>query len=243
MKKALILALTTLLAATLLLSACDLWIEPFPGETDHDTVICYPDTEGGSYIPADGTLPNDDTELSTQSDAETTPAEPGAPSETTPVDPYAELNQEERKLCEVAAEALWDAYDLPHVSHFRVSVNPHASNGSNRVQFTLYIGKYRTDESYNVRVSAAGEVTEISGGYSNYHQFVGYATPEKIAAAEAVIGSGGYLTIDKEGWLCLSREDIVSIIPETDAEGNEILEGCGDHKHVFTHERICRPES
>ena len=243
MKKTAVFALAALLAVSLPLTACDLLIEPFPGETDHDTVICYPDTEGGSYIPADGTLPNDDTELSTQSDAETTPAEPEAPSETTPVDPYAELNQEERKLCEVAAEALWDAYDLPHVSHFRVSVNPHASNGSNRVQFTLYIGKYRTDESYNVRVSAAGEVTEISGGYSNYHQFVGYATPEKIAAAEAVIGSGGYLTIDKEGWLCLSREDIVSIIPETDAEGNEILEGCGDHKHVFTHERICRPES
>ena len=53
----LILALTTLLAATLLLSACDLLTDPFPNETYTDTIICYPDTETGSniHIPPDGT--------------------------------------------------------------------------------------------------------------------------------------------------------------------------------------------
>ena len=57
MKKALILALTTLLAATLLLSACDLLTDPFPNETYTDTIICYPDTETGSniHIVPDGT--------------------------------------------------------------------------------------------------------------------------------------------------------------------------------------------
>ena len=57
MKKACILALTTLLAATLLLSACDLLTDPFPNETYTDTIICYPDTETGSniHIPPDGT--------------------------------------------------------------------------------------------------------------------------------------------------------------------------------------------
>ena len=57
MKKPAILALTTLLAATLLLSACDLLTDPFPNETYTDTIICYPDTETGSniHIPPDGT--------------------------------------------------------------------------------------------------------------------------------------------------------------------------------------------
>ena len=57
MKKACILALTTLLAATLLLSACDLLTDPFPNETYTDTFICYPDTETGSniHIAPDGT--------------------------------------------------------------------------------------------------------------------------------------------------------------------------------------------
>ena len=53
----LILALTTLLAAILLLSACDLLTDPFPNETYTDTIICYPDTETGSniHIAPDGT--------------------------------------------------------------------------------------------------------------------------------------------------------------------------------------------
>ena len=57
MKKPAILALTALLAATLLLSACDLLTDPFPNETYTDTIICYPDTETGSniHIAPDGT--------------------------------------------------------------------------------------------------------------------------------------------------------------------------------------------
>ena len=57
MKKTSILVLTTLLAVTLLLSACDLLTDPFPNETYTDTIICYPDTETGSniHIAPDGT--------------------------------------------------------------------------------------------------------------------------------------------------------------------------------------------
>ena len=152
----------------------------------------------------------------------------------------APLTPEEEALVEIAAEALWAQHDLPVREHFKVSIHPHASNGSNRVRFTLHIGGYRTDEYYNVRISAEGEVTEIDGGYHNYRQYLKGATPDRIAAAEAALAdqlkdygdkhSGYYLAIDKEGYLCLTCEVIVD-------------KAFGDHEHKFFTERICKPES
>ena len=150
------------------------------------------------------------------------------------------LTPEEEALVELAAEALWAQHDLPAREHFKVSIHPHASDGSNRVRFTLHIGGYRTDEYYNVRISADGEVIEIDGGYHNYRQFTKGATAERIAAAEAALAdqlkdygdkhSGYYLSIDQEGWLCLNCEVIVD-------------KAFGDHEHKFFTERICKPES
>lgn len=152
----------------------------------------------------------------------------------------APLTPEEEALVEIAAEALWAGRDLPAREHFKVSIHPHASNGSSRVQFTLRIGSYRTDEYYNVRISANGEVTEIDGGYHNYRQYLKGATPDRIAAAEAALAdqlkdcgdqhSGYYLSIDREGYLCLTCEVIVD-------------KAFGDHEHKFFTERICKPES
>ena len=152
----------------------------------------------------------------------------------------APLTPEEEALVELAAEALWAQHDLPAREHFKVSIHPHASNGSSRVQFTLRIGSYRADEYYNVRISAEGEVTEIDGGYHNYRQYLKGATPDRIAAAEAALAdqlkdygdqhSGYYLSIDQEGWLCLNCEVIVD-------------KAFGDHEHKFFTERICKPES
>ena len=82
MKKACILALTTLLAATLLLSACDLLTDPFPNETYTDTIICYPDTETGSNIHIGETIPAPDTELPTETDEATMPDETDTEPET-----------------------------------------------------------------------------------------------------------------------------------------------------------------
>ena len=103
----------------------------------------------------------------------------------------------------------------------------------------MRIGDYSTNESYNVRVSAEGEVTDIDGGYHNYRQFINGATPERIAAAEAGLDgqiarygdkhSGYYLAIDKEGYLCLTCEVIVD-------------KAFGDHEHKFFTERICKAE-
>lgn len=160
------------------------------------------------------------------------------PEKTSP-ETEAPLTPEEEALVELAAEALWAGRDLPAKGYFKVSIHPHASDGSNRVQFTLWIGGYRTDEYYNVRVSADGEMTEIDGGYHNYRQFIKGATPEKIAAAEAGLDrqiarygdkhSGYYFTVDDEGYLCLTCEVIVD-------------KAFGDHEHKFFTERICKPE-
>ncbi len=158
------------------------------------------------------------------------------------------LPPEEQALAEVAAEALWAGRDLPAKGHFKVSIHPHASDGSNRVRFTLHIGGYRTDEYYNVRISADGEVIEIDGGYHSYRQFIKGATSERIAAAEASLAeqmghladkenSGYYLSIDSEGYLCLSCEVIVQLSGGADGDG-----GCGiDHEHKFFNARICAP--
>ena len=160
------------------------------------------------------------------------------PEKTSP-ETEAPLTPEEEALVELAAEALWAGRDLPAKGYFKVSIHPHASGGSNRVQFTLWIGGYRTDDYYNVRVSADGEMTEIDGGYHNYRQFIKGATPEKIAAAEAGLDrqiarysdkhSGYYFTVDDEGYLCLTCEVIVD-------------KAFGDHEHKFFTERICKPE-
>lgn len=201
------------LASALLTVGCELPEDPFPEETEVDSSI---------LIDPAKTQPETETET---------------------------LSPEEEALVEIAAKALWAAYDLPDATHFRVRVYPHASNGSNRVEFTLYIGDYQTNEDYSVRISAEGEVTDISGGYQNYRQFLNGATPEKLAAAEAALNgqlaaygeqhSGGYLTVDQEGWLCLSCEIIVEL--ETHFWQQE--GGCGvDHNHVFINERICPPQ-
>jgi hypothetical protein len=209
-KKRITAALSVLLLAAVLSAAgCELLEPPFPAET-----------EGESRILID-------------------------PAKTMP-EPEPPLTPEEEALAELAAEALWrEKGYLPAREYFAVEVHPHASNGSNRVEFTLRIGGYWTDESYNVRISAEGEVTDISGGYHSYHQFVEGATPDRIAAAEAVLDErlkeyggkpgGYYLTVDEEGYLCLSCEVIVYLDGPASGDG-----GCGiDHEHKFFHQRVC----
>ena len=99
MKKIAIFALTALLAAAMLFSACDLLTEPFPDETYGDTAPSGPDAETVSHIPAEGTIPNYGTEIPFETAIETdifpdipveiTPVEPDMSADTEPVDPYA----------------------------------------------------------------------------------------------------------------------------------------------------------
>lgn len=214
MKKPFIAALAAVsLTVPLLLTGCDVLDDLIPGDTYVESIVCYPDTDTGSSILID-------------------------PEKTSP-ETEAPLTPEEEALVELAAEALWAGRDLPAKGYFKVSIHPHASDGSNRVRFTLHIGGYRTDEYYNVRISADGEVIEIDGGYHNYRQFIKGATAERIAAAEAGLDgqtarygdkhSGYHFTVDDEGYLCLTCEVIVD-------------KAFGDHEHKFFTERICKPE-
>ena len=214
MKKPFFAALAVVsLTVPLLLTGCDVLDDLIPGDTYSESIVCYPDTDTGSSILID-------------------------PEKTSP-ETEAPLTPEEEALVELAAEALWAGRDLPAKGYFKVSIHPHASDGSNRVRFTLHIGGYRTDEYYNVRVSADGEVTEIDGGYHNYCRFIKEATAERIAAAKAGLDrqiarygdkhSGYYFTVDDEGYLCLTCEVIVD-------------KAFGDHEHKFFTEPICKPE-
>ena len=231
MKKTALLLLTLLLAATLPLAGCELLDQPFPEETETDSSILIDPEKTGtdSSIP----MEPDGTEVATESDTPTAPA-----------DPYAGLSEEERHIREVADAALLEAYELPSWENFRIEISYGANGNTNiYVRYKLTLFGYYTNESYCVTLRADKTVKELYGSSEGeYSRYLATLTEEAFRAAEAVIGNGGYLTIDSEGWLCLSREDIVSITPETDADGNEIWEGCGDHKHVFTHERICKPE-
>lgn len=231
MKKTVIMALALLLAAALPLTGCELLDEPFPEETETDSSILIDPEKTGtdSSIP----MEPDGTEVATESDTPTAPA-----------DPYVGLTEEERHIREVADAALLEAYELPSWENFRIEISYGANGNTNiYVRYKLILFGYYTNESYCVTLRADKTVKELYGSSEGeYSRYLATLTEEAFRAAEAVIGNGGYLTIDSEGWLCLSREDIVSITPETDADGNEIWEGCGDHKHVFTHERICKPE-
>ena len=231
MKKTVILLLALLLAATLPLAGCELLDQPFPEETETDSSILIDPEKTG----ANGNIPPepDGTEAATESDTPTAPA-----------DPYVGLTEEERAIREIADAALLEAYELPSWENFRIEISYGANGNTNiYVRYKLTLFGYYTNESYCVTLRADKTVKELYGSSEGeYSRYLATLTEEAFRAAEAVIGNGGYLTIDSEGWLCLSREDIVSITPETDADGNEIWEGCGDHKHVFTHERICKPD-
>lgn len=176
------------------------------------------------------------------------PVRPGQDMAETAADTAADiapetLSAEDLALADRAAEVLWQTYDLPDASHFRPDVRRHVSNGTATVEFELYIGYYRTNESYQVKISPDGEAeSTYAVQQGEYSRYLSAATPEAIAAAEAELAeqlapygqhSYGYLTIDQEGYLCLSAEVIVEL--DGPSEG-----GCGvGHDHLFFHARIC----
>lgn len=215
MKKTVILALALLLAAVLPLTGCELLDQPFPEETETDSSILI--------------------------DPEKTDSETAAGTEADTADPYEGLSSAERQIREIADKALRAKYDIPSLEHFSVKVTDFS--GGYSVRYVLMIHGYETGEDYSVYLTKMLTVESVHGFHSGqYACYLETATAEAIRAAEKKLGNGGsgaYLTIDNEGYLCLSREEIVPITPETDENGNEIMEGCGDHKHEFYNERIC----
>lgn len=219
MKKAMIWVLALLLAAALPLAGCELLDQPVPEETETDSSILI-DPE--------------------KTDSETA-AETAAETEADTADPYEGLSSAERQIREIADKALRAKYDIPSLEHFSVKVTNFSDRYS--VRYVLMIHGYETDEHYSVDLTKTLTVESVYGFHTGqYACYLETATAEAIKAAEEKLGRGGsgpYLSIDNEGYLCLSLEEIVPITPETDENGNEIMEGCGDHKHEFYHERIC----
>lgn len=219
MKKAMIWVLALLLAAALPLAGCELLDQPFPEETETDSSILI-DPEKTDSETAAGTA---------------------AETEADTADPYEGLSSAERQIREIADKALRAKYDIPSLEHFSVKVTDFS--GGYSVRYVLMIHGYETGEDYSVYLTKMLTVESVHGFHSGqYACYLETATAEAIRAAEKKLGNGGsgaYLTIDNEGYLCLSREEIVPITPETDENGNEIMEGCGDHKHEFYNERIC----
>ena len=183
----------------------------------------------------------------------------GQPFETTAedtaadtTDPYEGLSSAERQVREIADTALRERYSLPAWEHFAIRVDD-AADGSIWVRYDLELFGYYTSEGYRVVLDAHMAVTQVSGySVGKYACYLETATAEAFAAAEEKLGgdrSELYLTVDSEGWLCLCKEEIVSIFvtPETDESGNVLEDaptsGCGiDHEHVFHTERICSAE-
>ena len=211
------------MALTLLLAGCDILEAPFPVGTEPDSgILLHPEKTDPETAADTAEIPAEETEAET-------------------ADPYEGLSSTERQIREIADKALRAKYEIPSLEHFSVVVNDFSDSYS--VRYVLMIHGYETDEHYSVSLTKMLTVESVYGFHSGqYACYLETATAEAIRAAEEKLGRGGsgpYLTIDKEGYLCLSLEEIVPIIPETDENGNEIMEGCGDHKHEFYHERIC----
>ena len=161
-------------------------------------------------------------------------------------DPYAGLSEDERRIRAVADAALLDKYDLPGWEYFDITVD-YGSNGNIYVDYDFVIGSYTSYESYMVTLSAEEAVTYVDGfNAGNYSRYCKMITPEAVAAAEASMAeqmerygekdhSDYYLSVDDQGYLCLTCEVIVMLEGAPDGEA-----GCGiDHDHVFITARIC----
>ena len=161
-------------------------------------------------------------------------------------DPYAGLYEDERRIRAVADAALLGKYDLPGWEYFDITVD-YGSNGNIYVDYDFVIGSYTSYESYMVTLSAEEAVTYVDGfNAGNYSRYCKMITPEAVAAAEASMAeqmerygekdhSDYYLSVDDQGYLCLTGEVIVTLDEAPDGEA-----GCGiDHDHVFITARIC----
>ena len=101
----------------------------------------------------------------------------------------------------------------------------------------------RTAEGAFITLPISGEVLEVE---QKQEGLLSRVSDESIRRAEEALSTHAeatpthcyYLTVDDEGYLCLSLEVIRSITPEVST--GEIADGgCGiDHEHLFYSERI-----
>ena len=158
----------------------------------------------------------------------------------------SDLNSEE--LIRLAEERVASEYGIADMSQYKLMFRE-LNDGRFKAEFDLYISGYATHESYWVTFASDGEIidtTDING--NEYSRYLPYISEESIKEAEDKLkkslekhnrNSGFYISIDNEGYLCLSAEVIVEYeVSDTDGDGF-IEGGCGiDHEHIFYSERI-----
>ena len=149
-----------------------------------------------------------------------------------------------REIKTVTDHLLKEEYGIDDLSvyGFEVFYSKHQNQYS--ATYRLYIQGYRTYEEYVVVIDAKGKPISFRALHQGeYSRYLGGATEERMAAAEADIerqaskygkSGKGSLHID-EGELCLCLEIIVDVPYSEDVP-------CGDHRHVFLHARVCGTE-
>lgn len=155
---------------------------------------------------------------------------------------------DEAKIRQAGDEIVKSRYGISDLSAYKLRIDEHADGSKYHLYYELYIGEHKTDEEIRVQLSTTLQCLRVSYlNQGDYSRFLKNATSEAVSAAEDRLrtkignqegGSGFYLQIDQEGYLCLAVEFIVSIDP---SEQDESV-GCGDHKHVFYTERICNAD-
>ncbi|MBE6620891.1 MAG: hypothetical protein E7625_05985 [Ruminococcaceae bacterium] len=133
-------------------------------------------------------------------------------------------------------------YSLDDLSVYEFDVFYSERQDQYSATYRLYIQGYRTYEEYIVVIDAKGKPVRFHASHQGeYSRYLGSATEERMAAAEADIErqaskydeQGPYwLQVDDEGYLCLWLELIVDVPYSEDVP-------CGNHKHVFFHSRVC----
>lgn len=152
---------------------------------------------------------------------------------------------DEAKIRQAGDKIVKSQYGISDLSAYQLRIDEHADGSKYHLQYELYIGKYRTNEEIWIELSTTLQCLRVSYlNQGDYSRFLKNATPQAVSAAEDRLrakigdqegGSGFYLQINQEGFLCLAAEFIVPVDPSEQDE----MAGCIDHKHVFYTERIC----
>lgn len=152
---------------------------------------------------------------------------------------------DEAEIRQAADRIVKTQYGITDLSPYTVEIAHNEYRDRYIVRYDLKICGYDTHESINITLSSTLDcISDFRSNGGEYSCFLKNATDEAVSDAEERLrakiadkgdGSGFYLQIDQEGYLCLAVEFIVSIDP---SEQDEMV-GCGDHDHVFYTERIC----
>lgn len=155
------------------------------------------------------------------------------------------FTNEENEIRTIAEAEILKRYPKTDFSNYRIDVDV-GDDGRIWVDYDIMYCGYHGNSSFSIDMSPDKEIVDFDLINEDYYAFADKVSAQKVREAELKLqaqaakykdddSSGYYITLDKDGNLCLSCE----IIVEYDLIGY-ITEGCGyDHEHVFLNEIIC----